>query len=81
MAAKGATGFSCSLGFYLWGPNENRLVAHLCSQTARGCAVADARLPTTVLLFFPLGVFSRVILIWHQLLGLPFHSPFHETGN
>jgi len=27
MTAKGAMEFSCSLGFHLWGPNQNWLVA------------------------------------------------------
>lgn len=53
MAAKRTMVFSYSLGFYLWGPNQNWLVAYVCSQTAHCCAVADASLPTTTLFFFP----------------------------
>lgn len=57
-AVKRAIGFSCSLGFYLWGPNQNWLVVHLFSQTHRCCAVAAARLPTTSLLFFHWWLFT-----------------------
>lgn len=59
MAAKGAMGFSYSLGFYLGGPNQNWLVAHLCSQTSRCCGAAGGRLPTTALLVFPWWFFMR----------------------